>query len=921
MKFNYLRHFMLGICLLSSMSISAYVEVGGIYYELDGREATVIAGKGYSGNGSIVIPATINIAGLTYNVTAIGDKAFWYCSNLSSISIPEGVKTIGNYAFAYCYQTNLNIPESVTSIGSYAYRSCGKITDVNLPALEVIGDDAFYDSGLTNLTLSEKTTSIGNYAFNSTPWYNSQPDGLVYAGKVAYKYKGTIPEGTEIIIKDGTVAIANYAFGFSSWSSNNSLISVTIAESVTTIGEYAFYYCSALSSITIPESVTRIGRYAFDGTAWYNNQPDGLVYAGRVAYGYKGSMTSGTQIRLEDGTKGIAGRAFYDKDNLAGIEIPSSVTDIEAYAFYSCNYLTSADIPNSVKSIGGYAFAYCTRLQSILIPESVTNIGNFAFLYCKEKSITVNDGNPKYDSRSGCNAIIETAKDKLILGCAYTTIPNNVVAIGDHAFAGSDLYDITIPSSVRSIGWYAFTECYNLSSINIPNGVQSIGEYAFQNSYLSTVKIPASVTSFGIGVFSYCDLISIKVDGGNAYYDSRDDCNAIIEKATNTLIVGCGSSTIPQGVKAIGDYAFSGCTGLASLDIPEGVTDIGIYAFSECGRLVSVIIPEGVTAIKDYTFSGCSRLSSITLPGSVTSIGDYAFSVCSRLSSINIPAGVTYIGNHAFSSCSLLRTITIPNGVNTLYYDSFYGCSGLTKVIIGKGLKTLDSYVFEYCENLTDVYCYAEEVPNASDYTFSGSTDLSKARLHVPEELVGAYRETYPWSEFGQIVGITESDIEQCAKPTISYTNGELKFDCATEDVGYIYEILDDDIKTGAGGKVNLSVTYQINVYATKVGYHDSEVVTGTLCWVDMAPQTEGIIGEDAVTEVKALPVLIQTEGSTIIVKGANEGTKISVYSVGGMQQASAYAAGGIATLKTSLQPGSVAIVKIGDRAVKVLMK
>ena len=228
---------------------------------------------------------------------------------------------------------------------------------------------------------------------------------------------------------------------------------------VTSIGGYAFYDCSALTSVTIPNSVTSIGSSAFAGTAWYNNQPDGLVYAGKVAYAYKGTMPANTSISLEEGTLGIAVGAFYGRSSLTSVTIPNSVTSIGDYAFYNCSGLTSVTIPSSVTSIGSGAFYSCSALTSM----------------------TVASGNSTYDSRDNCNAIIETTSNTLIAGCKSTIIPNSVTSIGGSAFYGcSGLTSVTIPNSVTSIGEFAFDGCSGLTSVTIPNSVTSIGTGAFE---------------------------------------------------------------------------------------------------------------------------------------------------------------------------------------------------------------------------------------------------------------------------------------------------------------------------------------------------------------------------------------------------------------------------------------------------------
>lgn len=245
------------------------------------------------------------------------------------------------------------------------------------------------------------------------------------------------------------------------------------------------------------------------------------------------------------------------------------VTTIGGYAFYYASGLTSIVIPNTVTTIRDYSFWNCDGLLSLNIPSSVTNIEQFAFYYFSApNSITVESGNPVYDSREGCNAIIETATNTLIVGCKNTVIPNTVTSLAGYAFSNChDLISITIPSSVTSIGSGAFEKCNSLTSIVIPASVTYVGSYAF----------------------NYCDaLTAISVESGNTVYDSREDCNAVIKTATNMLVKGCMNTVIPSSVTSIGYYALGRCVGLTSVTFSSGVTAIGSEAFHGCSGLTSI---------------------------------------------------------------------------------------------------------------------------------------------------------------------------------------------------------------------------------------------------------------------------------------------------------------------------------------------
>ena len=405
-----------------------------------------------------------------------------------------------------------------------------------------------------------------------------------------------------------------------------------------------------------------------------------------------------------------------------------------------------------------------------------------------------------------------------------------------------------------------------------------------------------------------------------ATYMNRNRKVTRIGQAAFDYCTGLTSVTIPGSVTSIGRIAFRGCSNLTSVTIPSSVTSIGDYAFSGCSYLTSVTIPNSVMSIGNYAFDGCSSLTSVTIPNSVTNIGDGAFRSCRGLTSVTIPNGATSIGGGAFQYCSGLTSVTIPNSVTNIGIYAFSNCSSLTSVTIGSGVTSIGWGAFDGCD-IPEIITMIEEPFAINANTFTANT-FYNATLYVPTGTIDAYKATEGWEKFKFIEegdGGDTHELEICDTPTISYSNGKLTFYCATEGATCHSSITDTDIASYSSNEVELTATYTISVYATKEGYVNSDVATATLCWIDAQPKTEGITNSAA--QIEANAVLIQAEKGVITVNGAADGISIGIYNAGGMRLGGTVSTDGSAVIETGLQAGEIAIVKIGEKTVKITLK
>lgn len=374
---------------------------------------------------------------------------------------------------------------------------------------------------------------------------------------------------------------------------------------------------------------------------WYTSsdgqivEPSELSPTSNTYVDGKGIMTFAEDVTT------IPEYAFYEKEKLTGVSLPSSVTTIEDGAFYECSALTAIFIPKSVTSIGEYAFYYCPSMTSMKVDAE----------------------NTTFDSRDNCNAIIRKEDNALLFGCNTSVIPSSVTKIGQYAFSYSEMTSLTIPDGVTEIEMYAFDSCYEIANITIPS----------------------SVTSIDSSSFNYCNLKSTnfvnnsQVEGSPwGAYLYEDEINGMLIDGTKV----CDSRYLPT-----------------SFDIPQGITEIGTSAFAYHQKLESVTMADSVTTIGRQAFDSCRSLSSISISNNVTSIGNYAFREC-PLTSVVLPNALTSLGTGAFSNCTALVSINIPNGLTAISNETFNGCSALTEITLPTSITSLNPFSFKNCTAL-----------------------------------------------------------------------------------------------------------------------------------------------------------------------------------------------------------------------------
>lgn len=694
-------------------------------------------------------------------VTEIGNKTFYACTTIRTVSLPEGLTRIGTNAFRGCSGLqSVVIPESVTEIGQNAFAYCSGMTSITLSNDICNLEDYAFDGckGLTEVNIRFKT-------WDKNELYQLLPKGI------AWNYMVDGEALTSAVVPDSVSSIGNYAL-----YACKSLREITIPDHVTQIGRNAFEGCAGLESVTIPNSVTRIETYTFYGCSGLQSMtvPESVIAFGEKAFAEcTGKLTVNcnipstshytdgaffssrfSEVEFGESVRKIGNCAFYECDNLELVTIPSNVTDFGFYAFRRCTgkLVVECDIPSG--SQYDYGIFYDTYFKEIVVGEGVKEIGDYAFYHCGSTTLVTIPSSVRSigkDAFVGCTG-------KLRINC-------NIPGLSDrHGLLYSKFSEVEIGDGVTYIGDCAFNQCHDLNVVTIPESVTSIGEKAFKEcDGILSISLPSSVTSIGWGAFEACtgDLeVNCEIPD-NAFYGSQFSTVVIGDGVTTiglnafSKCASIQSLTIPNSVTTIDRYAFASCSGIATISMGNGVKKIDDCAFNGCSALTTMELPEGLESIGENAFGGCMGLELMTIPSSVKKFGNMAFSACTGklivhcdtpdgpnntdgvfvnayFTEVEFADGAKHIGNNTFFGCHKLLSLTIGDSVETIGHEAFCECQKLASLTIGNNVTSIEANAFYHCNELVSLKL-GDKVQRIGYGAFLGCNSLET--LTIPNNL------------------------------------------------------------------------------------------------------------------------------------------------------------------------------------------
>ena len=757
-------------------------------------------------------------------VTSVGDYAFYGCENLEEADIPNSVMQVGENAFGrtripmteeegglYLSEWLIGYTDEALMSSRFVVKNGTKgiarsalereeAPDDYLPLISVVIPTSVKHIGLNGLGYPDYICikDIESWCRMNLAKEQHARKGLFIGSKAVKDVE--IPEGIDSI---------TYAF-----YKNDSINSVSIPKSTVLIVEEAFLECDNLASITFSEgsNLQSIGNSAFSGCKSLASVsiPQSTVLIGEEAFLECDNLAS---ITFSEGSnlQSIGNSAFSGCKSLASVSIPQSTVLIGEKAFLGCDSLASVTIEGATK-IGNLAFSSCKNLTSITIPENVSSIGEDAFYKCiklTDVHISNLESWLKIDFREETHkswiGYTESLTDTVLEGHYYS----NPLAYAKNLYVNGELTkDIVIPESITEIPSGAFYQFRGLKSVVIGDNVTRIGNHAFNIcEKLSSITIGKNVTEIEGRAFRDADA-SVYIEDLSAWCNIRFhdmDSNPLNEynklylnkQLVTELVIpediteinehafrGCysvTSVTVGDHVKSIGGHAFEDCYRLTSVNIGNGVTSIGDRAFCNCPELTSITIPDNVMTIGKTAFGGCKSLASVSLGKELTVIDESMFSNCYALTSITIPENIEEIGNRAFEACTGLQTVDLGNNVKKIGGIAFCNCSNLTSITIPESVDSIGQQAFQGCSNLKTVYCDDDIEPALCGDLQYGlyfasafyGLDLSGCTLYVPDESIVAYKAANGWKEFGNILPMSASDVEELSVDNIKVYGGE----------------------------------------------------------------------------------------------------------------------------------------------------